>query len=188
MNLKKILPLMIVPAFGLLLMTVPLAFLVRSVVSPDVLKTDGPGIAVFEVKKPGTYSVWRKTAGVVDDSEFRSDSPDMPEGLSITIQRNDDASTVSLEEYLGVTSTSGGSSRHSLVKAELLPGKYNLTSQAINPVSLVVRQNPIEAKHFFFVMACAAVGFLLLMGGMLYAGIVIIRAAIKKPVSELPEA
>lgn len=186
MSIKKILLLLIIPLIGLLLMAAPITLLVRSILSPSVLTMDAPGTADFEVMEPGTYSVWRKTAGVIDDLEFRSDSPEMPEGLSIIIHKNDDGSTVPLEEYLGSSATSGGSSKHSLVKAELHPGNYSLITKSADPVSLVVQKNSFDAKYFFLVLVLGMIGFLVLMGGMLYAGIVIIRSALKKPASGPP--
>lgn len=188
MNLKKILKLLLAPVIGFLVMTIPMFLLITSLMTPSIMSTEAPGSATFEITEPGTYGVWRQLAGVVSDSEFRSDSESLPEGLSLHIKIADTGATVPLVENLGVTSTSNGSSRASLVNASLEPGRYILVSEAIEPTTLVVRESGINGKLFLSVFILGMLGFFIMLGGVVYAMASIIRGALKTPKPEVPEA
>lgn len=182
MKLSTTLKLAIPPVLGIILILVPVTSVVKAFTKPDVLETEAPGTAVFTVDKPGTYTVWRKIAGVYNE-EFRVDDEQLPAGLTLSIRRATDGTTVPIETSIGQTETVNGNSKAALVSTRLIPGKYELVSATPDRgMGLVITENRGSFSGFLTGLFVLILGLLLFLGGGAYALIMIIRESIKQPV------
>ncbi len=177
MNLKFFIKLLIAPALGVIIMLIPMIMFIRAVSAPDLVTAQAPGITPFEVTEADSYTVWRLSAGVMGDNEFRVESDELPAGLAIHIRRSDDGTTVPLQESMGSTQSSSGSpTKISLAKAQLSPGKYELVGTTSGEtVGLTVSKSVGSLQGFATGMMLLFLGILVLAGGVIYAVIAILR-------------
>lgn len=188
MNFTWILKLLIAPAIGVLLMMSPMFFLIRAITSPELVTAEAPGTAPFTVVDEGMYTIWRLSAGVMNDSEFRVESEELPAGLTMHIRRAADGTTAPLEDSMGSRQSSTGSpTKYSLAKAELSPGDYELVSNTNGEkISLTISKSIASAGELFAAVAIFFLGVLVLAGGVIYAVIAILRMATSsKPASQV---
>jgi len=168
--IKLVLKLMILPVLGLLFIVVPLVQVFKATVEPDLTTLQTPGTESFQVQKAGTYTVWRKSIGIRNDSEFHVDSNELPPGLTIQIRKSDDGTTVPIVTSLGASVRSINEQKVSLIEAELQPGGYDLIGDSTGePVTLVVSKDKLKLKGFLLTLACFGIGTVLLIVGIIYA-------------------
>lgn len=179
MNFTWILKLLIAPVIGVLIMMTPMFFFVRAITSPEIVTAEAPGTAPFAVEEEGMYTIWRLSAGVMNGSQFRVESEDLPAGLTMHIRRASDGTTVTLKESMGATqSRTGSPTKYSLAKAELSPGEYELVSGTDGEqITLIISKSVGSAGGFFVGIALFFLGLLVLAGGVVYAVFAILRKA-----------
>lgn len=178
---------MILPVLGLLIMLVPTIFFFKSITAPPLAQLSAPGVKQFQIDEPGNYTVWRSYAGVIDDTEFRSEAPELPVGLNVSILDIDNNTSVPLNSSLGTSVSNGDSHKKSLFTADLTLGHYKLiASSTSKPVQLAITKDK-GLKGFIVLFVCYAVGFIVTLIGVIYAIITMINVLRRRPVPTISD-
>jgi hypothetical protein len=173
-----ILKLAVLPALGALFFIVPTVYMVRQFRDPDLAVVNAPGRAEFTVTKPDSYTVWRRVTGISSDNEFVTQRPELPAGLRVFLLRKSDQTTVPLQESGGSTMQNGTVYHHSLFRADMTSGSYELVAESsTEPITLVVSRNKASLKGFVLVAVCYLAGALLMIAGVICIVVVLIRRA-----------
>jgi hypothetical protein len=179
---RTIIKLAALPVLGLLFFIVPTIVLVGNMNEPDLALLDAPGSTNFHVEQPDAYTVWRRVVGISSNNEFVSQQPELPGGLRVFIRRTDNQTTVPLQESSGSSTQNGTIHHHSLFRAELIPGNYELVAESsAEPVTLVVSRNKASLKGFLLVVGCYLVGALCIVAGLVFIIVALIRRAANPP-------
>ncbi len=164
---------------GAVLLLFPVISAYRSITKPDVLETVAPGFAVFKIEEPGTYTVWRQVVGTIDD-EFRVEEDALPPGLTISILRSTDGTTVPIEMSTGFRESVNGNTKMGLISANLAPGSYKLISSTNGEmIKLVVSESKVSLGGFLRGVGIGLLGALMFFGGVIFAIVVTIRDSLK---------
>lgn len=171
MNISWLLKILALPIIGLVLIVSTMVMTMRAVLHDDIMTTQAPGVAAFEVKDGGSYTVWRTNVGVTNNSEFRVDDKELPAGLVMHIRRADDGTTVALRDSMGAAKSRNDTTvKVSLAAADLEPGKYELVSTTDgDKISLSISKSIGSLEGFVTGLGAFMLGVLFIVIGVIYA-------------------